>query len=103
MKVPHDLPSGLVAIVNQPKALFGESELTTDFSGNLVDMPDKRPILFAQIEGRRYMLARDNQNMLGSLGGDIIKSDNQLIFVEKLYGDITLGNLAEQTIICHMD
>lgn len=61
--------------------------------------PHRNNDFFHRIIPCRNMLSRDNQNMYRCLWMNIPKSHNNLILVDNISGNLSLGNLAKDTII----
>jgi len=90
MNMIYRLPSVTVTIENSPVTAIGDSPLGGDLLCREVHFPQHFPIIIRNIIGGGYMLAGNNQNVMRRLGIDVIESEDRIIFMDDITGDLTI-------------
>ena len=95
----YHLSSVTVTVKNSPVTALGDSPIGGDLLCREVHFSQNFPIIIRNIIGGGDMLSRNDQNVMRRLGIDVIESENRIIFVDDVTGNLTIRNLTEQTVI----
>jgi hypothetical protein len=98
VKVRNTLPRILTAIDHDPESSPVVSPLTSDPCRQPVCPTNKLLIAIAQFKKARYVHARNDQDVHGSLGVDVVERYKVLILIYYRRLDFSVSNLAEYAI-----
>ncbi len=90
MNMIYLLPGVTVTVENSPVTSIGDSPLSGDLLCREVHFPQHVPIIIRNIIGGGYMLAGNDQNVMGCLGIDVIESENRIILMDDITGNLTI-------------
>ena len=90
--------AGVWAIVeHQPEAGLGQPQFISYFCGLEQEMTEDLMILGTGLGNARDGLLRDDQHMGRGLGFDILKSQDQVVFVNDRGGNLTRDDFLEKS------
>jgi len=102
MKMKNGLPSIAITIDHQPKAGIRNIPFFGDFVGQKARLPHPIAVLGAQLQNRTQVNFWNQQDMGGSLGGNILKSERILGLFHFFRWNLTLYDFTKQTIVHHL-
>jgi hypothetical protein len=99
VNMKNGLSRRCIAIHDNPIALLCTVQLPGQLRSGQHDMPKQFGIAGGSIVEGRHMLPGDDQYVVGSLRGNIAKSDKRIVFKEDIGGDVAADNVTEKA--CH--
>jgi hypothetical protein len=97
MQMRHGFAGMRPVVENQPEPGFGDPELARDFSSLEQQMAENLVILRFGLRDADDRLLWDNQHMLGRLGIDVAKSQDQIVFINDRGRDFTGDDFLEKS------
>ena len=97
----HGLIAILAAIINQPKTSFGNPGFKRNPIGHRMDMTDNI-VAGLNRQNRIKMLFGNDDYMDWCLGGNIIKGDDQVVFINHIGGNLLIDDLTKNTVLGHI-
>ena len=101
MEVPDGLSPVTVAVGDEAKSLLGETLLTGDPGGCPEDLSGKVDGSVLHLQDGRNVLPRDDQVVVGSLGGDIFHDHQVVVLVDNGAGTPAVDDGTENTVPWH--
>ena len=99
MDVIDALPCSRSAVENHAKAVLRDPLILRQPGSRIKNIPHKPLIPLLQIEERRDVFTRDDQDMDRRLGVDVPKGHNGLVLVDDIPFDIAFDDAAEKTTV----
>lgn len=99
--VPDRLTRSGVAVIDNPKPVFSNSEIVGNLAGNLKNVTDELVIDRGQVKGSTDMFARDEQQMTWRLRIDVLNDHEMFILINEFGRDIPSCDFTKDAIVRH--
>lgn len=97
VKMINRLPGPRVRVQDHAIPFRGNASLARQFRSYEENLAHKFPIVPREVEPRRDVLPRDNQNVNRRLRGDVLESHQPVVLVDDSGRYLLLDDLAEET------
>src|SRR5690606_29079585 len=101
MQVEHGLAGAGAVVDDQPEGI-ADAGGGGDLAGGGHQVAEQRPVVVAGIHQPGDGFSGDQQQMGGSLGGDVADGETELVFVEDLARDLAIDDAGKYRLFCHL-
>src|SRR5258706_7147179 len=98
MNMKNGLPRGRAAVEHDAKAVLRDALLLGEAVGDGTTIADELVIVLLQLEQRRDVLHRHDQDMDRRLGPDVLEGDDRVVAIDDVALDLPFDDAAKKTV-----